>query len=207
MKKVLVAVYANTDFKIIPVLKKIEPLIDGIHVDIVDESFANNKAINSKMFEKIRELTKKHVSAHIMSKTPSNYLNSIKKYCDSIIVHYEINENLEKTLKKINSLNIKTGIALNPETPAKKIQKFFDLIDLIQVMGVNPGFSGQKILPETLKKAELLYNLSKKHCFKTIFDGGITIENSKKILCHTIASSSAILKASNPLTAIKNLKK
>lgn len=175
---------------------------DRIHVDIIDKSFAGNVAVDTGILERLNKMTSLPLDIHIMAKKPSEYIN-MAGYADTFLFHYEIDEDIEEILSRIPS-GIKKGIVINPETSIEKILPYLQKIDAVLVLGVNPGFSGQKMVPETIEKAKMLYEM--KRSFILIFDGGVTTENAKIIPADVIVSGSTILNSENPKKTIELLR-
>ncbi len=175
---------------------------DRIHVDMIDKSFADNVAVDIGILERLSRLTDKPIDVHIMAKKPSKYIN-MASYADTFLFHYEIDEDIEEILSRIPS-GIKKGIVINPGTSIEKILPYLQKIDAVLVLGVNPGFSGQKMIPETIEKAKMLYEM--KRNFVLIFDGGVTTENAKTIPADVIVSGSTILNSENPRKTIEMMR-
>lgn len=202
MKKVAVAISAKPDIDLHAVIEKSKGA-DSIHVDIIDRDFADNLAVDIGVLERLSRLTDKPIDAHIMSRKPSKYI-SAASYADTFLFHYEIDEGIEEILSRIPS-GIKKGMVINPETPVEKILPYMDKIDAVLVLGVNPGFSGQKMLPETIEKARELFEMNGRN-FILMFDGGVTTENAKLIQADVIVSGSMILNSENPKKTIEMLR-
>lgn len=203
-RQVAVAISAKSDIDLTSVLEKSEGA-DSIHVDIIDRDFADNVANDIGILRELSEMTVIPIGAHIMAKKPSRYM-SAAKYSDMLIFHHEIDEDINDIIKKLDSLGTKKGIAINPETNVSDIKHYLHLLDSVQVMGVNPGFSGQKILPETIEKARELHELKNEHEFILIFDGGVTTENARLIRADVIVSGSTILNSPDPKKTIEMLR-
>ena len=125
---------------------------DYIHFDVMDGKFVNNKNLPIEEFLSLLKLSRKKNDIHLMVKEPSLYIDSIASYdIEYITIHYEIND-MEKMVKKIKDLGIKVGIAVGPDTSIEKIYDYLDKIDLVLVMGVYPGRSGQEFIMSTFDK-------------------------------------------------------
>ena len=167
-------------------IKKIETQgADYIHIDIMDGHFVPNISFGINLIEQIQKITKLPIDIHLMTLKTTQYFESIKKLkINSVIIHPESNKNIKKTLKNINNLNCKAGIALNPNTPLDILNNLINYLDIIIIMTVNPGFSGQKFIKSKInkiKKAKLLIKQSKKNILLGV-DGGINSKNASKII-------------------------
>ena len=155
---------------------------DLIHIDVMDGHFVPNITIGPEVINKLRKYTSLPFDVHLMISPVHNFIkNFAEAGADIITIHPEATNDLIGSIKKIKSYNKKAGVALNPETSINKVLPVLNLIDLVLVMSVNPGFGGQKFKPETLKKIELLRKEidTKKLKTQIEIDGGINIENSK----------------------------
>ena len=155
---------------------------DLIHIDVMDGHFVPNITIGSEVINKLRKYTSLPFDVHLMIAPVDNFIkNFADAGADIITVHPEATKDLRGSIKKIKSYNKKVGISLNPETSVEKVLPVLNLIDLVLVMSVNPGFGGQKFMSETLEKVKILRKEIDTKKFKTQIeiDGGINIENSK----------------------------
>ena len=130
---------------------------DMIHIDVMDGHFVPNITIGPDVIKSLRKNTLLPFDVHLMINPVNNFIrNFAEAGADIITFHPEATENIDETIKKIKSFNKKIGISLNPKTPTNKIIDFLDRIDLILIMSVNPGFGGQKFIPDVLKKVNFL---------------------------------------------------
>ena len=156
---------------------------DLIHIDVMDGHFVPNITIGPEVIYKLRKYTSLPFDVHLMISPVHNFIkNFANAGADIITIHPEATDNLENSVKKIKSLKKKAGVSLNPETPIDKVLPVLNIIDLVLIMSVNPGFSGQKFMIETLEKVKTLRNeIDKKKLNTQIeIDGGINFENAKK---------------------------
>jgi ribulose-phosphate 3-epimerase len=205
MKKIAVSIHAIENFTV-DILKDLEGF-DYIHVDFMDGIFVNNESKNLEVFQKINTAYNYPIIAHLMVINPFEYIKKIINFIDIFLFHFEIDNNKKKIIKEIKSYNKKVGIAINPETSISKIIPFLKEIDLILVMSVNPGWSGQKFLFNTVDKVNNLAKYKNEYDFLIDIDGGINLTNAKLLKKSDIlTSSSTILKAKNPNEIIKLLK-
>ena len=205
MKYIAVSVHALEDFSV-DILKGLEDF-DYIHVDVMDGKFVNNKNNNLNVFRALKETYKTPIIAHLMVINPLDYIKKIINFIDIFLFHFEINSNKTEIIEEIRNKNKKVGLVINPDTAISDIVPYLEKIDLVLIMGVNPGWSGQNFIPKTIKKIDKLAEYKKKHNFMIDVDGGINPSNAK-LLKNTdiLTSSSAILKAKNPNKIIKLLK-
>ena len=155
---------------------------DLIHIDVMDGHFVPNITIGPEVISKLRKYTSLPFDVHLMISPVDNFIKSFADAgADIITIHPEASIDLVSSIKKIKSYNKKAGVSLNPETSIEKMLPVLNLIDLVLVMSVNPGFGGQKFMPETLEKVKVLRKEidTKKLKTQIEIDGGINIENSK----------------------------
>ena len=158
---------------------------DLIHIDVMDGHFVPNITIGPEVIKKLRKYTSLPFDVHLMISPVHNFIkNFAEAGSDIITIHPEATDNLESSIKKIKSYNKKAGVSLNPETPIEKVLPVLNLIDLVLIMSVNPGFGGQKFMPETLEKVKKLKKEINSKSLKTQIeiDGGINFENSKSAI-------------------------
>jgi len=149
---------------------------DLIHIDVMDGHFVPNITFGPNAVEAIRPHTSLPLDVHLMIDSPENYIvDFAKSGADYITVHYESTPHIHRALQLIRSQNIKAGIAINPGTPVSFILPLLNMVDLVLVMTVNPGFGGQVFIPETKEKIIQLNHLKEenKWMFDIEVDGGI----------------------------------
>ena len=155
---------------------------DLIHIDVMDGHFVPNITIGPEVISKLRKYTSLPFDVHLMISPVHKYIkNFAEAGADIITVHPEATENLVSTIKEIKSFKKEVGVSLNPETSVDKVIPHLDLIDLVLVMSVNPGFGGQKFMKEVLEKVKNLRKEIDARKLKTEIeiDGGINFENAK----------------------------
>jgi|TARA_A100001015_G_scaffold300722_1_gene386562 ribulose-phosphate 3-epimerase len=176
---------------------------DMIHVDVMDGHYVPNLTIGPPVIKSLRSHTSLKFDVHLMISPVHDYIQSYADAgADIITIHPEATDNLQNSIRKIKELRKKLGISLNPETKTDVIKKFLDQIDLVLVMSVNPGFGGQKFIPEVLNKVKELKELRDKQklSFDIEIDGGINFENSKlaiKAGANILVSGTTIFKSNN----------
>ena len=185
---------------------------DFIHLDVMDGKYVSNKTLPFKEMKHIYEFTDKRLDVHLMVDTPSSF---IKDYAslntEYISIHLDTKEDLVSNLKLIKSYGIKAGIVLNPNDDVSMIIPYLSYIDLILVMGVVPGRSGQKYISNTtekLKELNVLKKEYKKLNFKISIDGGINDRVVKKIknLVDIVVSGNYIIGSDNYQEKINSLR-
>ena len=130
---------------------------DLIHIDVMDGHFVPNITIGPEVISKLRKYTSLPFDVHLMISPVNNFIkNFADAGADIITIHPEATDNLIDSIDKIKSFGKKVGISLNPETPVNKVLPVLNKIDLVLIMSVNPGFGGQKFMPETLEKFQML---------------------------------------------------
>src|SRR6478672_3581965 len=148
---------------------------DWIHVDVMDGHFVPNISIGPDVVKALRRHTKKWFDVHLMIAPCDPYLEAFAKAgADSITIHVEAGAHVHRSLQAIRGLGKKAGIALNPGTPESAIEPVIDLVDLILVMSVNPGFGGQTFIPSAAEKISRLRALVGARPIDVEVDGGIT---------------------------------
>ena len=155
---------------------------DFIHIDVMDGHFVPNITIGPEVISKLRKYTSLPFDVHLMISSVDNFIkNFAEAGADIITIHPEATKNLPDSIKKIKSYNKKAGVSLNPETSVDKVLSILNIIDLVLIMSVNPGFGGQKFIKETLDKVKILRKEIDSKGYKTLIeiDGGINFENAK----------------------------
>ena len=185
-------------------IKKLEKSgADLIHVDVMDGHFVPNLTIGPPVIKNLRKFTKLPFDVHLMISPVHQYIESYSNAgADIITIHPEATPNLKDTIKLIKSFGKKAGVSLNPKTGIGTLINQIENIDLILVMSVNPGFGGQKFLPEVLDKIKELKKIKDKNHYNYDIevDGGINFTNSKIVLeagANILVSGTTIFKENN----------
>ena len=173
---------------------------DYIHIDVMDGHFVPNLTIGPEVIKTLRPLTNKIFDVHLMISPVDNFIKSFANAgADIITFHPEATKDTSKTISLIKKEGKKVGISLKPNSKIDLINNFLGEIDLVLIMSVEPGFGGQKFMPEVLKKTKLLKELISKNNFKVDIeiDGGINFENcslAKEAGANILVSGSTIFK-------------
>ena len=176
---------------------------DMIHVDVMDGHFVPNLTIGPPVIKALRKQCSIKFDVHLMISPVHKYIEAYADAgADIITIHPEATENLEESISKIKSLNKKVGVSLNPESKLDLIANYLEKVDLVLIMSVNPGFGGQKFMPEVLDKVKQLKEIkSKKNMnFDIEIDGGINFDNCQSAIeagANILVSGTTVFKSNN----------
>tara|TARA_Y100000817_G_scaffold83168_1_gene64309 strand:+ start:156 stop:818 length:663 start_codon:yes stop_codon:yes gene_type:complete len=176
---------------------------DYIHIDVMDGHFVPNITIGPEVIKRLRPITKKIFDVHLMISPVNKFIKDFAEAgADIITFHPEATDNILETIDLIKKFNKKVGISLKPKTSIEKIEKYLDKVDLVLVMSVEPGFGGQKFMPEVLTKVKDLKKIAvnKSYNIDIEIDGGINFQNSntvKEAGANILVSGSTIFKENN----------
>lgn len=187
---------------------------DWIHLDVMDGHFVPNISYGPDVIKAMRPHTGKIFDAHLMIAPCDAYLEAFAKAgCDHITVHAEAGPHLHRSLQAIRALGKKAGVAINPATPLSAIEHVIDIIDLVLVMSVNPGFGGQAFIPTTLGKIGDLRAMTAGRLIDIEVDGGVSAEVAGRLAAagaNAFVAGSAVFKGGTMeayrtnITAIRN---
>jgi len=176
---------------------------DMIHVDVMDGHFVPNLTIGPPVIKALKKNCKILFDVHLMISPVHKYIDAYAEAgADIITIHPEATNDLGSSITKIKKLNKKVGVSLNPESKIDLILNFLDQVDLVLIMSVNPGFGGQKFMPEVLEKIKKLKVIQKDKNlnFDIEIDGGINFENFKTAIdagANILVSGTTIFKSNN----------
>lgn len=180
---------------------------DYIHIDTMDGKFVNNTQMPIKEIIELEKISKKPLDIHLMVNNPLEYIKQLQnKNIKYITFHLEIKENIKEIITSIKKLNYKVGIAIKPTTQIEQIKPYLNMIDLVLIMSVEPGYGGQKFIKNSIEKAITLKKLDNN--IKIEMDGGINNTNINKIKKYVDIAvvGSYITNNNNYNQAINNLK-
>ncbi len=171
---------------------------DWIHVDVMDGHFVPNISFGPDVMKSVRSASSKIFDVHLMIAPCDPYLEAFAKAgADIITVHVESGPHVHRSLQAIRALGKKAGVTLNPGTPVSTLENVIDLVDLILVMSVNPGFGGQAFIPAALDKISAVRALAGGRPIDIEVDGGVTPDNAAKVVeagANVLVAGSAVFK-------------
>ncbi|MGG1398342.1 ribulose-phosphate 3-epimerase [Bacillus salipaludis] len=185
---------------------------DYIHIDVMDGHFVPNITIGPLIVEAIRPVTKLPLDVHLMIENPDQYIETfVKAGADIITVHVEACRHLHRSIHHIKSLGVKAGVVLNPATPVETIQHIIADVDMVLLMSVNPGFGGQKFIPEVLPKIKKVKELAeqKGQELEIEIDGGVNPETAKLCIeagANVLVAGSAVYNEDDYARAISRIR-
>ncbi len=182
-----------------------------LHVDIMDGHFVPNLTIGPPVVKSIRRVTQLPLDVHLMITDPDKYAPLfIDAGADHISVHFEAATHLDRTIRSIQDAGVRAGVVLNPATPVGVLEDILYLVDHVLVMSVNPGFEGQKFIPNALDKIRRLDRIRKERRlgFAIEIDGGVSAKNTAEIVqsgCDWLVAGSAVFHSADPGATVKEM--
>lgn len=194
-------------------VKKIEEGgADYIHVDVMDGHFVPNISFGAAVMKSLNGKTGLPYDVHLMIENPDQYIGDfVTDQTEFITVHQEACVHLHRTIQNIKSKGIKAGVSINPATPVSTLECVLEDLDMVLVMSVNPGFGGQKFIPQTLNKVKELAAIKKERGlnFAIEIDGGITLANVKEVMdagVEIAVAGSAVFGADDVVQRVRDFK-
>jgi len=184
---------------------------DYIHIDVMDGLFVPNITIGPPVVKALRPKSRLFFDVHLMIEQPERYLMDFRAAgADLITVHVEACKHLHRTIQAIKETGAKAGVALNPHTPLETVQYVLEDLDLVLLMTVNPGFGGQRFIPNVLPKISLLKEMTRQSNPELFIqvDGGINTETAPLVVeagANVLVAGSAVFKHPNPAQAVAQL--
>jgi ribulose-phosphate 3-epimerase len=185
---------------------------DWFHLDVMDGRFVPNISFGIPVIQAMKRATKKVCDVHLMIEQPEHYVEAFHKAgADVLSVHIEASLHLHRTLQHIKSLGMKAGVAVNPHTAINQLEAIVQDVDVFCLMSVNPGFGGQKFIPQTIDKIKALKQLILKSGSSALIeiDGGVTLDNAASIIAagaDVLVAGNTVFSAADPKAAIAALK-
>ena len=185
---------------------------DWFHVDVMDGVFVPNISFGFPIISALKKVAKKTIDCHVMIVNPDKYISEFAKLgVDILTVHYEACTHLHRTIQAIQANGMQAGVALNPHTPVSVLENVIQDLDLVLIMSVNPGFGGQKFIPQAVEKVRQLKKLIVESESKALIeiDGGVNAETGKLLVeagADALVAGSYVFGHQNPSEAIDSLK-
>lgn len=189
-----------------------ESLADWFHLDVMDGIFVPNISFGFPIIQAVKQIARKPLDVHLMIEKPERYIEAFADAgADILTVHYEASPHLHRTLEVIKGMGVKAGVAINPHTNVLLLEDVLEIVDLICVMSVNPGFGGQRFIYQTLPKIKKLREIAIHQNVNPLIevDGGVGLQNAESILqagADILVAGTSIFKAENPKQTIADMK-
>lgn len=185
---------------------------DWLHLDIMDGVFVPNISFGFPVLKYVAELSEKPLDVHLMIVEPGKFLHEVQALGAMMMnVHYEACPHLHRTIQQIKETGMKAGVTLNPATPVSLLADIIRDVDMVLLMGVNPGFGGQRFIPHTIDKVAQLRRLITESGSQALIeiDGGVNLQTGRQLIdagADVLVAGSAVFKAENPTAMIHQLK-
>ena len=185
---------------------------DWFHLDIMDGVFVPNISYGMDLVRVFRRLTDKPLDVHLMIVEPERYIQTFRDAgADMITVHYEACRHLHRTIEEIKGTGAGAGVALNPHTPVGLLEDVLEMLDMVLVMSVNPGFGGQKFIYQSVPKIQKLRGMMDERNISAYIevDGGLGLQNAERLVqagADVLVAGSSVFKSSDPKATIREMK-
>lgn len=185
---------------------------DWFHLDVMDGRFVPNISYGMSIIKTMKKVAMKTFDVHLMIVEPEKYFSDFKDAgADILTVHYEASTHLHRNIQAIKALGMKAGVSLNPHTPVQVLEDIIADIDLVLIMSVNPGFGGQKFIPQALEKVKKLKKMITDSGSPALIevDGGVTLDNAPTLVAagaDVLVAGNTVFSSPDPAATIKQLK-
>lgn len=185
---------------------------DWFHLDVMDGRFVPNISYGMSIIKTMKKVAMKTFDVHLMIVEPEKYFSDFKDAgADILTVHYEASTHLHRNIQAIKALGMKAGVSLNPHTPVQVLEDIIADLDLVLIMSVNPGFGGQKFIPQALEKVKKLKKMITDSGSAALIevDGGVTLDNAPTLVASgadVLVAGNTVFSSPDPAATIKQLK-
>ena len=186
---------------------------DWLHFDVMDGRFVPNISFGLPVLQAVRRVCKKFIDVHLMIEEPEKFTEDFKKAgADGLTVHYEACRHLHRNIQQIKSFGMQAGVVINPHTPVMLLKDILEDVDMVLIMSVNPGFGGQKFIPQSYDKIRELRRMIDDRGLqvKIEVDGGVTLDNAKPLVeagVDVLVAGNTVFSSANPKETIAKLKR
>jgi len=187
-------------------------MADWLHVDIMDGNFVPNISFGPAIVKMVHQICNKPLDVHLMVERPERYIDVFRDAgAEYITVHYEACPHLHRTVQQIRETGARAGVSINPHTHVMNLEDVLEDLDMVLIMSVNPGFGGQKFIPQSLQKIRQLKDRIDERNLDVIIevDGGVGLQNAVPLLqagARVLVAGNAVFRSGDPIDTIRRLK-